>query len=81
MPSIGRHLNAQADLSLRWAHRSFCWFCHEVAHLLYTKNDFVDIFVVHSGEWEVMGLISGHDIPQSLKMVLAAPRLALRLTG
>ena len=21
--------NAQADLSLRWAHRSFCWFCHE----------------------------------------------------
>ena len=23
--------NAQADLSLRWAQRSFCWFCHEVA--------------------------------------------------
>ena len=22
--------NAQADLSLRWAHRSFCWFCHAV---------------------------------------------------
>ena len=21
--------DAQADLSLRWAHRSFCWFCHE----------------------------------------------------
>ena len=20
--------DAQADLSLRWAHRSFCWFCH-----------------------------------------------------
>ena len=19
---------AQADLSLRWVHRSFCWFCH-----------------------------------------------------
>ena len=19
---------AQADLRLRWAHRSFCWFCH-----------------------------------------------------
>ena len=26
--------NAQADLSLCWAHRSFCWFCHEAAHLL-----------------------------------------------
>ena len=24
---------AQADLSLRWAHRSFCWFCHAAAHL------------------------------------------------
>ena len=23
---------AQADLSLRWAHMSFCWFCHEAAH-------------------------------------------------
>ena len=21
--------DAQADLGLRWAHRSFCWFCHE----------------------------------------------------
>ena len=25
---------AQADLSLRWAHMPFYWFCHEVAHLL-----------------------------------------------
>ena len=24
--------DAQADLSLRWAHMSFCRFCHEVAH-------------------------------------------------
>ena len=23
----------KADLSLRWAHRSFCWFCHEAAHM------------------------------------------------
>ena len=27
-------VDAQADLSLRWAHMPFCWFCHEVAHLL-----------------------------------------------
>ena len=26
--------DAKADLSLRWAHRSFCWFCHEVAQIL-----------------------------------------------
>ena len=25
--------DAQADLSLRWAHMPFCWFCHEVAHI------------------------------------------------
>ena len=24
--------NAQADMSLCWAHMQFCWFCHEVAH-------------------------------------------------
>ena len=24
--------DAQADLSLCWAHRSFCWLCHAAAH-------------------------------------------------
>ena len=23
----------QADLSIRWAHMQFCWFCHKAAHL------------------------------------------------
>ena len=27
-------VDAQADLSLRWAQRSFCWFSHEAAHIL-----------------------------------------------
>ena len=26
--------DSQADLSLRWAHRSFCWFCHGAAHFM-----------------------------------------------
>ena len=26
-------VDAQAGLSLRWAQRSLCWFCHEAAHL------------------------------------------------
>ena len=26
-------VDAQADLSLRWAHMPFCWFCHEVAQI------------------------------------------------
>ena len=36
---------------------------------------------LRSGEREVTGSIPGRDIPKSLKMVLAAPRLALRFTG
>ena len=27
-------VDIQADLSLRWAHISFCWFCQAVTHLL-----------------------------------------------
>ena len=23
-----------SDLSLRWAHMPFCWFCHELAHIV-----------------------------------------------
>ena len=26
--------DAQADLSLRWAHMPFCWFCHEAAQMV-----------------------------------------------
>ena len=31
--------DAQADLSLRWAHIPFCWFCHEVAHTLWVNME------------------------------------------
>ena len=27
--------DAQADLSLRWAHMLFCWFCHALAQIFY----------------------------------------------
>ena len=36
---------------------------------------------VRFGEFEITGSIPGRDIPKSLTMVLAAPRLAFRLTG
>ena len=29
--------DAQADLSFRWAHMPFCWFCHEAAHFMYSS--------------------------------------------
>ena len=35
--------DAQADLSLRWAHMPFCWFCHVAAHLfLYSILKYTD---------------------------------------
>ena len=30
--------DAQADLSLRWAHMSSCWFCHEAAEIQSSLN-------------------------------------------
>ena len=27
--------DAQADLSLRWAHMPLCWFCHEAAQMVF----------------------------------------------
>ena len=30
--------DAQADLSFRWEHMPFSWFCHEVAHLMIIKR-------------------------------------------
>ena len=27
-------ISSQADLSLRWAHMPFCWFCHEAVHII-----------------------------------------------
>ena len=44
------------------------------------ENLFNETFI-RSGEREVTSSIPGRDIPKSLKMVPAAPRLALRLTG
>ena len=38
--------DAQADLSLRWAHMPFCWFCHEATHLNFYINLHVDIHKV-----------------------------------
>ena len=32
--------DAQADLSLRWAHRPFCWFCHDAAQMLFNNEQF-----------------------------------------
>ena len=41
--------DAQADLSSRWAHMPFCWFCHEVAQILFVskKKSTVIVACIH----------------------------------
>ena len=46
--------DAQIDLSLRWAHMPFCWFCHEAAHFVstYFACDRVSLDrLVYGGLW------------------------------
>ena len=47
---LGRY--TQADPSLRWVQRSFCWFCHEVALLkIYTVlQNRVDNVMIRSNQ-------------------------------
>ena len=33
--------DVQADLSLRWVHMLFCWFCHEVAHVIFRVSGYL----------------------------------------
>ena len=51
--------DAQADQSLRWAQRSFCWFCHEAAEIImmffnvYLKCQNKDMTTcIWAGPWE-----------------------------
>ena len=48
-------MDAQADLSLHWEHRSFCWFCHEAAHLSERKHH-------HSSkkDYDIISFFSNH---------------------
>ena len=40
--------DAQADLSLCWAHMPFCWFCNEVAHIINVKTS------THNRAWHLI---------------------------
>ena len=48
--------DTQADLSLRWAHRSFCWVCHAAAHMFFALkaewqvSHFKDTLIQYSDE-------------------------------
>ena len=42
-----RPADAQADLSLRWAHRSFGWFCRVAAHLSFKRCLIIVFIIIH----------------------------------
>ena len=39
-----RTSDAQADLSLRWAHMSICWFCRAQAHFIIWSTSWENLF-------------------------------------
>ena len=43
--------DAQADLSLRWAHKSLCWFCQAMAQFSYRNGHFRNHCVWHCNEF------------------------------
>ena len=50
-------VDAQADLNLRWAHRSFCWFCHEVAQMLSFNKKYGKPIKLH--KWFILRYLRG----------------------
>ena len=43
--------DAQADLSLRWAHMPLCWFCHKAAHMLCVLINMTIVVTLLTFEW------------------------------
>ena len=60
-------MDAQADLSLRWAHMPLCWFCHKAAQITFPGinvlnrewylPDFADFVTFFKGFISLMVLI------------------------
>ena len=38
-------VDAQADLSFRWVHMPFCWFCHEVAQIATDSDNYTPNYI------------------------------------
>ena len=52
--------DAQADLSLHWAHMPFCWFCHEVVHMPHPNDTQVNVhtYLCTTGVYALAFIIS-----------------------
>ena len=75
-------MDAQADLCLRWAHMSFCLFCHAAAHsFLSNKHSNLDflstqklIFVTLDADYIYRSFMVGELNPSSSSEASAWPR-------
>ena len=47
-------MDARADLSFRWAHMPFCWFCHAAAHLKSAGQDKGILYNLHITNFKVI---------------------------
>ena len=58
--------DAQADLTLCWAHSSFCWFCHAVAQLWRLSHQWHDVLL-----WYFYWLFSSNN--ESIALINPSP--------
>ena len=63
--------DAQADLSLRWVHMPFCWFCHEAA--LMVNWDFIDIINIRKKKIQCLFGIEIKDSNWTLAISSSSP--------
>ena len=69
--------DAQADMSLRWEHRSFCWFCHEAAQMSRNRNTYFARACQPNGNKEktFVHYHMIHDMTKPIKWVCVKRRL------
>ena len=61
-------VDAQADLSLRWAHMPFCWFCHDAAHICFASTMiFFKLSSIHCRFLHNADIISIESVPVKLQ--------------
>ena len=58
--------DAQVDLSLRWVHMPFCWFCHEAAQLVCACITFVELLLKFYVKVSQNGLYRGNRLSESI---------------
>ena len=58
---------AQADLSLHWVHRLFCWFCCAQAHFCRSSKTTYGAWRFKRVTWIMLWKLSGHSLYSTIK--------------